>query len=106
MEETNSYHITDDAGMATEPALNVMSDSITKSGLLRQVMKLSRPDKMALIAYLQKDIDTEEPLKTDDQGQIVLSPEMKDAVSKAEQNLANGQCITEEAFRQRFSKWL
>lgn len=47
-----------------------------------------------------------EPFKTDEFGRIILSEEMKEAVSKAEQNLAEGTCITEDMFQKRFAKWL
>jgi hypothetical protein len=47
-----------------------------------------------------------EPFKTDEYGRIILSDEMRDAVSKAEQSLAEGTCLTEEMFLKRFAKWL
>lgn len=47
-----------------------------------------------------------EPFKTDEYGRIILSDEMRDAISKAEQSLAEGTCLTEEMFLKRFAKWL
>lgn len=47
-----------------------------------------------------------EPFETDEYGRIILSEEMRDAVSKAEQSLADGTCLTEEIFLKRFAKWL
>lgn len=47
-----------------------------------------------------------EPFETDEYGRIILYDEMRDAVSKAEQSLAEGKCLTEEMFLKRFAKWL
>ena len=47
-----------------------------------------------------------EPFETNEYGRIILSDEMRDAVSKAEQSLAEGTCLTEEMFLKRFAKWL
>ena len=45
-----------DTMIAEEPMAATLSESVSRSGLLGQVMNLSRPDKMALIAYLKKDV--------------------------------------------------
>ena len=37
---------------------------------------------------------------------ITLSENMKEAVRKAVQSLAEGDCLTEEMFQTRFAKWL
>lgn len=91
---------------AAEPAVATLSESVSRSGLLGQVMSLSLPDKVALIAYLKKDIEKEEPFKTDEFGRIVLTKEMRDAVQQAEHDFEEGRCIGEEAFQKRFAKWL
>ena len=95
-----------DVMMASEPAAVVLSESVRKTGLLSQVMKLSPSDKKALIAYLQKDIATEETFKTDSSGRIMLSSKMRDDVVQAQNDLEAGRCYSEESFQQRFAKWL
>lgn len=92
--------------MASEPAVAMMSESITKTGLLSQVMKLSQSDKKALIAYLQKDVATEETFRTDSSGRIILTSKMREDVVRAQNDLEAGRCYTEESFKQRFAKWL
>ena len=49
-----------DIMIAAEPAAALLSENVRKSGLLSQVMKLSQPDKVALSAYLSKDVAKEE----------------------------------------------
>ena len=44
--------------------------------------------------------------ETDEYGRIILTEEMKEAVSKAEQSLADETCLKEEMFQKRFIKWL
>ena len=39
---------------AAEPAAALLSEDVRKSGLLAQVMKLSQPDKAALVEYLKR----------------------------------------------------
>jgi hypothetical protein len=95
-----------DVMMASEPAAAVLSESVRKTGLLSQVMKLSPSDKKALIAYLQKDIAPEETFKTDSSGRIMLSSKMRDDVIQAQNDLKAGRCYSEESFQQRFAKWL
>ena len=58
-------------------------------------MKLSQPDKVALMAYLSKDMHTEETFKTDEFGRIKLTKEMREAVVKAERDFEDGKCLTE-----------
>ena len=86
-----------DIMIAAEPAA---------SGLLSQVMKLSQPDKVALIAYLSKDVAKEESFKADEFGRIKLTPEMRDAVVKAERDYEDDKCFSEADFKERFAKWL
>lgn len=90
----------------SEPAAALLSEEVRKSGLLSQVMKLSQPDKVALIAYLSKDLEPGEPFKTDGLGRIMLTQDMKDAVLKAERDFEEGKCLTESDFKKRFAKWL
>ncbi len=40
------------------------------------------------------------------QERIILTEEMEASLHKAEQNLINGNCLTEENFQARFAKWL
>ena len=40
------------------------------------------------------------------QESIPLTEEMKASLLKAEQDLADGNCLTEEKFHARFAKWL
>ena len=88
-----------DIMIAAEPAAALLSENVRKSGLLSQVMKLSQPDKVALIAYLSKDVAKEESFKTD-------GFEMRDAVVKAERDFEDGKCFSEADFKERFAKWL
>ena len=104
--EDNMYSIEDDSpAMAAEPVA-MMSESVGRSGLLGQVMKLSRNDTVALMKYLCQD--TEQPgfTVTDELGRVVLTQEMREAVRRAEREYEDGKCLSEEQFRQRFSKWL
>ena len=95
-----------DIMIAAEPAAALLSENVRKSGLLSQVMKLSQPDKVALIAYLSKDVAKEESFKTDGFGRIQLTQEMRDAVVKAERDYEDGKCFSEADFKERFAKWL
>ena len=95
-----------DIMIAAEPAAALLSENVRKSGLLSQVMKLSQPDKVALIAYLSKDVAKEESFKTDGFGRIQLTQEMRDAVVKAERDYEDDKCFSEADFKERFSKWL
>ena len=96
-----------DIMIAAEPAgVAVLSESVTQSGLLGQVMSLSQTDKVALVAYLKNDLEKNRPFKTDESGRILLTKEMKDAVRIAECDLEAGRCLNEEAFQKRFAKWL
>ena len=92
--------------IATEPSAVSFSESVRRSGLLGQVMSLSPTDKVALIEYLKRDIDSDSPFKTDDLGRIILTKDMRDAVGLANRDLEEGRCLTEESFRERFAKWL
>ena len=92
--------------IAAEPAAALLSEDVRTSGLLGQVMKLSQPDKVALMAYLSKDMHTEETFKTDEFGRIKLTKEMREAVVKAERDFEDGKCLTEADFKERFAKWL
>lgn len=95
-----------DVMIAAEPAAALLSEDVRKSGLLGQVMKLSQPDKVALMAYLSKDMHTEETFRTDEFGRIKLTKEMREAVVKAERDFEDGKCLTEADFKERFAKWL
>ena len=95
-----------DSGLVNEPAMAVLSENVRKTGLLGQVMKLSRPEKEALISYLQQDLIHEAPFQTDASGRILLTTRMKSAAQKAQKDFENGLCYTEDAFKQRFAKWL
>ena len=91
---------------AAEPAVGVLSENFSKSGVLRQVMKLSRPDKVALVRCLEKNLEKEEPFLTDGLGRIILTKPMHEALIKAERSQENGDCLSEETFKQRFAEWL
>jgi hypothetical protein len=95
-----------DVMIASEPAAALLSEEARRSGILSQIMKLSRPDKVALIAYLRKDMETEELFKTDEFGRIKLTKDMRDAAMKAERDYENGKCLSEADFKERFAKWL
>ena len=95
-----------DIMIAAEPAAALLSENVRKSGLLSQVMKLSQPDKVALIAYLSKDVAKEESFKADEFGRIKLTPEMRDAVVKAGRDYEDDKCFSEADFKERFAKWL
>ncbi len=95
-----------DVMIAAEPAAALLSEEVRNSGILSQVMNLSRPDKVALITYLKKNVDMEEPFKTDEFGRIKLTQEMRNAVVKAERDFEDGKCFSEADFKDRFAKWL
>ena len=95
-----------DIMIAAEPATALLSESVRKSGLLSQVMKLSQSDKVALVRYLNQEVDKEEPFKTDEFGRIILTQEMRNAVKRAEQDFEDGKCLSESDFNERFAKWL
>ena len=95
-----------DVMIAAEPAAALLSEEVRRSGILSQVMKLSQPDKVALIAYLRNDTETEEPFKTGEFGRIKLTQEMRDAAMKAECDYEDGKCLSEADFKERFAKWL
>ena len=94
-----------DVMIAAEPAA-LLSEEVRRSGILSQVMKLSQPDKVALIAYLSKDMETEVPFKTDELGRIKLTQDMRDAVVKADRDFEDGKCFSEADFKERFTQWL
>lgn len=97
----------DDVTMkVSEPPAALLSEEVRKSGLLGQVMKLSQPDKEALIMYLKNDVEKNERFRTDEFGRIKLTQEMKDAALKAERDFENGKCFSEADFKERFAKWL
>ena len=59
----------DDVTMkVSEPPAALLSEEVRKSGLLGQVMKLSQPDKEALIMYLKNDVEKNERFRTDEFG--------------------------------------
>ena len=91
---------------AAEPVAATLSESVTRSGLLNQVMGLSRTDKVALIRYLKEDTGTEDFFKTDEVGRIMLTKNMREAVVRAERDMEEGKCLSESDFKERFAKWL
>lgn len=95
-----------DVMIASEPAPALLSEEGRRSGVLSQIMKLSQPDKVALIAYLRKGVETEELFQTDEFGRIKLTPEMRAAAKKAERDYEDGKCLCEADFKERFAKWL
>ena len=95
-----------DTMTAAEPAAALLSEDVRKSGLLAQVMKLSQPDKVALVKYLNKDMEMETPFDSDEFGRIKLTSEMKDAALRAERDFEAGKCFSEADFKERFAKWL
>ena len=44
-------------------------------------------------------------INTDEAGRILLTDRMKDALNNAEQSYAEGSCLNEEQFHERFAKW-
>lgn len=90
----------------SEPAAALLSEDVRKSGLLNQVMNLSQPDKVALAAYLSKDIKVNKAFGTDEFGRILLTKEMRDAAVKGDRDFEDGKCFTEADFKERFAKWL
>lgn len=49
---------------------------------------------------------SESSFAVDHDGTIILTREVREAVAIAEHSYESGECLTEEAFKQRFSKWL
>ena len=90
----------------SEPGAAMLSEDVRKSGLLSQIMKLSQPDKVALIRYLNQDIDSEQLFQPDELGRIKLTSKMRTDVAKAERDLEDGKCFSEDDFKKRFAKWL
>lgn len=99
MEEDNIQKV-------SEPVATMLSEEVRRSGLLSQVMKLSQPDKVALIKYLNNNIDREPLFQPDEFGKIKLTSKMRAAVAKAERDLEEGRCFSEADFKNRFAKWL
>lgn len=99
MEEDNIQKV-------SEPAATMLSEEVRRSGLLSQVMKLSQPDKVALIKYLNNNNDREPLFQPDEFGKIKLTSKMRAAVAKAERDLEEGRCFSEADFKNRFAKWL
>jgi hypothetical protein len=73
-------------GMAAEPLMPPMCENVR-------------------VGQLKHDVYVE-PFQTDELGRIVLTKEMRKAVLQAEEDLKNGNCLSEEGFVKRFSKWL
>ena len=96
----------DNEQIVSEPAAALLSEEVRTGGLLSQVMKLSQSDKVALVRYLNQEVDKEEPFKTDEFGRIILTQEMRNAVKRAEQDFEDGKCLSESDFNERFAKWL
>lgn len=88
MEDKNYQQFEEEkgVGMASEPMMPPVSESVG-GGLL-------------------KHNASAEPFQTDELGRIVLTKEMRKAVLQAEEDLKNGNCLSEEGFVNRFSKWL
>ena len=91
---------------AAEPVAT-MSESVSRSGLLGQVMRLGHDDKVALIRYLRQDTGQDEATTAFDEfGRVVLTKTMRESVHTAERAYDEGKCLSEEQFQQRFAKWL
>ena len=100
------YDVVDTVHTVAEPAA-MLSESVSKSGLLGQVMSLNHDDKVALMRYLRQDTGQKEtPIATDEFGRVVLTKVMRQAVYSAERDYEDGKCLSEEQFQQRFAKWL
>ena len=101
-----SYDELDHGHTAAEsPAM--LSENVSRSGLLGQVMSLSHDDKVALMRYLRQDTGQKgEALATDEFGRVVLTSEMRQALYSAGRDYEDGKCLSEEQFQQRFAKWL
>lgn len=100
------YEESDKDHTVAEPVA-MLSESVSRSGLLGQVMSLSHDDKVALMRYLREDTgQNETPLATDEFGRVVLTKAMRQAVYSAERDYEDGKCLSEEQFQQRFAKWL
>ena len=56
--------------------------------------------------YFLTQIDRHDEFLTDENGRIMLSDNMREAVYTAEKSLADGTCLTEEMFQTRFAKWI
>lgn len=50
--------------------------------------------------------DGSELFLTDELGRIMLTDTMKASLQKAEESLAEGNCMTEEKFKARFAQWI
>lgn len=56
--------------------------------------------------FFLTQIDRDNEFLTDENGHIMLSDNMRQAVHTAEKSLADGACLTEEMFQTRFAKWI
>ncbi|GEM_PF-2398477 len=105
--DRNRYDETDNSPMTAADPAAMLSESVSRSGLLGQVMSLSHEDKVALVRYLRQDTEQNEvPLATDEFGRVVLTKTMRQAVHNAERDYEDDKCLSEEQFQQRFAKWL
>lgn len=86
MGKSKKYSITEDEPqILAEPAVAVLNEGAKSIGPLGQEHSLNTTDKS---------------------GKIVLTSQMQEALAKAENAYKDGKCLSEEAFNQRFEKWL
>ena len=51
-------------------------------------------------------MEEKDSFKSDELGRILLTKEMREAVTKAERDYEEGKCFSEADFKERFAKWL
>ncbi|MBQ9361797.1 MAG: hypothetical protein IJT97_00065 [Bacteroidaceae bacterium] len=107
----NEKDIHNETCMTAEPAAALtygMSPALCSSGILSQIGRLDNRDKQYIVDYLRQELcdADEEPFCSDEQGRIVLTSAMTKAADEAQRAYSEGRCLTEDAFKQRFAKWL
>ncbi|MBR5062158.1 MAG: hypothetical protein IKX24_08465 [Prevotella sp.] len=105
--ETKKYPITkNDPQILSEPLAASLSESVRKTDLFGQGMGLSHTDKKTIMKHLKQDNEQDEPFRTDEFGRIALTQRMRETATKTEGDYEEGNCLSEDDFKQRFAKWL
>ena len=82
-----------------------LRDSVNESDVERQERTISEIDRF-FGGWNEDPRTTEEIMQQIREGRIMLTKEMKEAASQAERDFEEGKCLNDEAFQNRFAKWL
>jgi len=72
----------------------------------KDILKASEPVAALLSEEVRRSSLLSERFKSDELGRILLTKEMREAVTKAERDYEDGKCFSEADFKERFAKWL